>query len=532
MKEKVSIDINEESFMDNPNKKKIIIGIAVIALIVCVVIFFMLFSKKQYNVTFDSNGGTSVGAIVVDENGLIVKPEDPTRENYMFAGWYYNDELYDFSKPVTGDIKLEARWIELTEDVSGVELDQTELTLGVGKKAKLIAKIMPENAKDKSVTWSSSDSDVVSVDSEGNITAKKAGTATITVTTKDGGYKADVKVTVSKDAVSVTGVSLNKTSLSLKVNESATLTTTIKPSNATNKNVTWSSSNPDIVSVSASGKVTAKSAGTATITVTTKDGSYKATCKVTVTSVKVTGVSLNKTSLSLKVNETSTLTATVNPSNATNKNVTWSSDNASIVTVDSNGKVTAKSAGTATITVTTKDGSKTATCKITVTNVEVTGVSLNKGSLSLYVDGTDTLTATVNPSNATNKDVTWSSSDNNVATVDQNGKVIAKGVGTVTITVTTKDGNKTATCEVTVSEKPANYVVTLSPIVQEVTGAVLQYSVAVTKDGNAFSDYKVIKYGDVIVKTTTMSSVDVDKNITSVKIVLSNSEVTATVVYR
>ena len=166
--------------------------------------------------------------------------------------------------------------------------------------------------------------------------------------------------------------------------------------------------------------------------------------------IPVNGVTLNPTLLSLFTGGSETLTATVEPSNATNKNVTWSSDKPEVATVD-NGKVTAKAAGTATITVTTEDGCKTATCIVTVT-VPVTGVKLNKETLELFTDGSETLTATVEPGNATNKNVTWSSSDETIATVDNNGTVTAVGAGEATITATA--GGITATCVVHV-RKPA-----------------------------------------------------------------------------
>jgi gliding motility-associated-like protein len=141
----------------------------------------------------------------------------------------------------------------------------------------------------------------------------------------------------------------------------------VAPSNATNKTVSWSSSNTAIATVSTGGLVTAVAAGTATITVTTQDGSKTATCAVTVTTVAVTGVTLSPTSTSLSVGATQQLTATIAPTNATNKSVTWSSSNTAIATVSTAGLVTAVAAGTATITVKTTDGSKTATCAVTVT---------------------------------------------------------------------------------------------------------------------------------------------------------------------
>ncbi len=171
---------------------------------------------------------------------------------------------------------------------------------------------------------------------------------------------------------------------------------------------------------------------------------------ITNTVVNVTGVSLDVTTADMKVGEQKTLVATVAPDEATNKTVTWSSSDETVATVTSEGQVSALKAGTATITVTTADGAKTAECTITVTNVDVESVSLNKETLSLYPGETGQLTATVAPANATNKDVTWATSDEAVATVSENGLVTALASGEATITVTTVDGEKTAVCEVTI----------------------------------------------------------------------------------
>ena len=174
------------------------------------------------------------------------------------------------------------------------------------------------------------------------------------------------------------------------------------------------------------------------------------TLTVNAATVSVTGVTLEPTSLSLFTGDTAPLTATVQPSDATNQNVTWSSDNAEVATVEG-GTVTAVGAGETTITVQTQDGNHTATCIVTVT-VPVTGVKLNKETLELFTDGSETLTATVEPGNATNKNVTWSSSVETIATVDNNGTVTAVGAGEATITATA--GGITATCVVHV-RKPA-----------------------------------------------------------------------------
>ncbi len=175
----------------------------------------------------------------------------------------------------------------------------------------------------------------------------------------------------------------------------------------------------------------------------------------------VTGVTLNKSALTLIVNAEETLTATVVPADATNRAVTWSSSNNTIASVDSTGKVRGKTAGTAVITVKTKDGNKTATCTVTVKAAvkPVTGVTLNKTTLTLIVNAEETLIATVIPADATNTAVTWSSSNNAIASVDATGKVTGKTAGTAIITVETVDGNFTATCTVTVEPKDKTYTV-------------------------------------------------------------------------
>ena len=175
----------------------------------------------------------------------------------------------------------------------------------------------------------------------------------------------------------------------------------------------------------------------------------------TTTTVDVEKVSLNKSATTLTEGESETLTATITPSNATgDKTVKWSSSNAEVAAVDSNGKVTAKKAGTVVITATSSNR-KTASCTVTVKQKEIaiTGIGLNKSTTSLTEGESETLTATIAPSNATgDKTVKWSSSNAEVAAVDSNGKVTAKKAGTAVITATSSN-RKTASCTVTVKQK-------------------------------------------------------------------------------
>ena len=464
MKEKDSEQTNYTGDLENNNSKKKIIITSIILLLIIIIALLFFRQKPQYNITFESNGGSLVETVVVDKNGTIPEPKNPTREGYGFIGWYYNNELYDFTKPVTSDMKLEARWGKL-EDVSGESIiKQKELTLNLGDTSKLVETVITEIAYDSNVTWESSAPDIVSVDAKGNITALKEGTAIITVTTQNGKYKITISVKGSlnndatlEEVVNVTGVSLNKTKLNLEVGKSSKLIATVNPSNATNKNVTWKSSNPNIASVDANGNIKALKAGTATITVMTKDGGYTAKVAVTVTEANT-------------------------PLEPT-----------------------------------------------TPTVVNVTGVSLNKTTLSLTEGESSKLTATVNPSNATNKNVTWQSSAPNIVSVDANGNIKALKPGNATITVITNDGNYKATCQVTIKEKVASYSVIVTPYV-EVAGT-YQYSVAVTKDNKTFNGWTVIQFNNrAVVKPGGTLSSERYKDISSATITLADgSTVTATV---
>ena len=249
------------------------------------------------------------------------------------------------------------------------------MTLEVGNSTQLTWLITPSDATNQNVTWRSNNGSCVSV-SDGVITALAVGSSIITVETEDGGKTATCSVTVVEKNVPVTGVSLDKSSMTLAQGDSRALYPIVLPENASDKTVTWSSSNPSVATVDSNGVVTAVSVGTATVTVWTTDGNKSATCIVTViaATIPVTGVSLNMTSLSMTVGETQTIKATVNPSNATDQTITWSSNNTAVATVSSSGVVTAQAAGTATITVRTNDGGKTATCTVNVKNKDVSGV--------------------------------------------------------------------------------------------------------------------------------------------------------------
>ena len=337
--------------------------------------------------------------------------------------------------------------------VDSVTLSVTSLELEEGETYELEATVSPSNAENKKVIWISSNGSVATVD-EGVIDAHKEGKATITVKTDDGGKTAACEVTVTPKVIAVTSVSLDQTSVEMTEGDELQLTATVSPENATNKNVIWTSSDTSVVTVS-DGKVTALKPGTTAIIVTSEDGGKIATCNIMVNEkiYPVTGISLDQETVEMIEGEELQLTATITPENASNKNVIWSSSDESVVIV-SEGKMKAIKAGTATVTVTTEDGSKTATCNVTVNEkvYSVTGVTLDKTSVEMVEDDEIQLTAIIAPENATNKNVTWTSSNTSVASVSD-GKVKALKAGAATITVKTEDGGKTAECEVTISSK-------------------------------------------------------------------------------
>lgn len=348
--------------------------------------------------------------------------------------------------------------------VKGVKLNMNSAQVVVGKTITLAARFEPSDATNKKLHWSSDDDDIATV-KNGTVTGIKAGKTTITVYSDENEEINDkCEITVVDAKVSVTGVKLDKTSLVMTEGEEETLTVTIEPENADNKNVNWSSTDTKVATV-ANGKVVAKAEGTADIIVSSAENKdIKATCNITVNAknIPVTGVKLNKTSLAMTKGDEETLKATVEPEEATDKSVEWRSDHPEIADVDEKtGKVTAKDGGEANIIVKTIDGEFSDTCKVTV-SVPVEGVKIELDgteieNLEKTVGETFTLKAKIEPSNATNQNVTWNSLDATVATVDpKNGKVTAKKAGFTVITVTTEDGDYKAECEITVLKEYGN----------------------------------------------------------------------------
>ena len=349
---------------------------------------------------------------------------------------------------------------------------EKELELETGDEHTLEATILPANAADKRVTWSSSNEKVAFVSGSGKVVALAAGTTTIRVTSTENSEKYDecaVTVTKKDTTIYVTSVTVAPKTIALDLGGETTAqpVATVLPEDASNKNVEYTSSNPEIAFVDAkTGLITAVSEGTATITCAAENHPERNfdTCEVTVKPapiVHVTGIELDCGEKNLAVKDTFILTAIISPSNATVKNVTWSSNHENIATVDQSGKVKGIAKGECQITATTADGGFTASCKVvvkpSVDPVPVTSISLNITSKKINVDDTFELVATVLPENADDKGhINWTSSDDSVAQVISVGPSTAtiKGLKDGTATITASCGGKTATCKVTVGDQP------------------------------------------------------------------------------
>ncbi len=334
-------------------------------------------------------------------------------------------------------------------------------TMFVGAATTLTATITPSDYENRKVSWSSSNTAVATVDANGKVTPKGPGTVTITVTT-DGTDNTGKQVTSSITAnvyQHITAVSLNVTSKEVKIGESFTLTPTYDPSTGILKGVTWQSSDPSIATVDANGNVTAKAYGTAYIEVKTNEGQKTETCKVTVPAPAkmVTGITLNQSSIKLDFNKTMQLTATVTPSDAANKSIKWESDNTEIASVSSNGLVTGRTGGSTKIWARATDGSGVAAvCQVRVEKdaVLVKEISLSLSDVVMEKGKTQTLTATVTPTNADNRNLKWTSSNTAVATVtgsSTGATITSVAAGNAIITAAAEDGSGvSATCAVKV----------------------------------------------------------------------------------
>ena len=355
----------------------------------------------------------------------------------------------DVSTP-NGKIHADCR-LTVVQPIKEIRTSVTELHIVPGNTARIDVEILPDNATDKKLVWTSSDPETVSVSGTGLLTANKPGTVEITIASSDG--NTSVKCSVISE-IPVEGLSIPEGKLQLSPGDTYTLQVEFYPEDATDREVVWSSSDPETVTVSEDGVLNVLKAGTATITASTPDGRFTAECFVN--SIRaITGLKLKDKDLYLSLKDTRTLEVEITPSDATSKDVVWTSSDPEVVSVSDKGVLTVKKAGEATITVATPDGKVSASCKVH-TGIWVTGVTLDKASRTIYYGTSVKIKATVKPKDATIQSLSWESSDPSVVTVDSTGKITGVAPGKATITVKTVDGGFTASCEVKVVYQAAN----------------------------------------------------------------------------
>ncbi len=469
-------------------------------------------SSLDTTVSYSNFGSYDIEATLIDPNGVT----------YSMSTAFGTAGTWTLKVASTEDSSI-ADTVSLTVSaiaVVDITLDNSALTIYVGNTAQLTATVNPTNATNQGIIWASDDETVATVDENGLVTAVKVGTATVTATSSDGGYTATCAITVKKQTTTtatITAAGSGTENSPASISTSSFTTNNITLSDASSSGYVYYSSDTSfrlgkgsgvgsltftfdstvitgitlhaavygsdssspvkittsanttgetvsVTSSSSSDYVTEAFASdtteSTTITVaTTTNGSriyfygLTLTCGVA-DPVYPTAISLEDSTCN--VGYTTQLTPTFTPSDTNQTTLTWASSNTSVATVSDSGLVTGIAAGSATITATGEDedgNDVVGTCTVTVTTVAVTGVSLNKTSSDLSLSAQLTLEATVAPTNATNKDVTWSSSDSSIASVTSAGVVTGVALGTATITVTTDDGSYTASCEITVVEQ-------------------------------------------------------------------------------
>lgn len=395
----------------------------------------------------------------------------------------------------------------INEPVVSVTTDYTDVTLKIGESFRLTAEVLPENATDKTVTWISSNEAVVTVDSTGMLKAVGSGSAAILVQSNDSGVTSLCNVTVYQPVETVT---LSSSSMSVRRGTIFWLNATVGPENAYNKAVTWTSSDTTIATVDSTGMVTTVSPGDCVITATSLDTGVYASCKVTVLE-PVTGIELNYEEYDLYAGDKFLIIPTVSPVDADNKSVTYVSSDPSVAAVDSNGVVTGLKGGSAIILVTTVERGLIASCKVTVYQFVSSVEILDKTDKYINGGATRALTAEVLPDTATNRGVVWSSSNNNILTVDSKGVVRAVGYGRATITAKAADGSGVFDTYTLTSLKP-------------VTDIEVEPSYVTLREGASEKITATIIPSDATIKDIDWSSsdpsiaaVDFDGEITAVK---------------
>ena len=426
-------------------------------------------NTTNQNVTWASSDDSIA---TVDENGIVTGIKAGTVNITVTT----EDGGFTATKEIT-----------VIQPVTGMSLAEHELTLEVRASAQLTADILPEDASNQTVLWTSSDESVAVVDENGTVTATGLGSAVITGVTEDGGFSDQCNVTTY--SVPAEGISIDEEgSVSeIEFGKTGSIQIVFDPVNTTNQNLIWSSSDESIAIVDENGVITAVGEGPVTITATSEDGGFTASKEITIFCKHLTGISFSEESVDVVKTNTVSLTPVYEPVDASNKKVTWSSSDESIATVDETGVVTAVEGGTAVITAVSDDGGFSAEIAVNVI-VLAEGIEIVTDVSELKYGDSVTLQTEFTPANTTNKKVVWTSSDENTATVDENGIVTGTGEGPVTITATSEDGSYTATKEINILFTHIESIVFTEPEVSALVDETIRLGVVVEPADSSVKD--------------------------------------------
>lgn len=340
--------------------------------------------------------------------------------------------------------------VTVVNSAQSILCDLEELTIGLGQKYTVGYSLVPAGSSDK-VTWSTypANSAAVKVDSEGTITTgTKTGKAYVIATTESG-KTSRIRVTVVPAENAVQNIKISAAKAQVAPNGAIRLAAKVYPTSASNRKITWISSNPDIALVSSTGIVTGIKKGEATITAVASSGVSKS-CVVSVQDVEITSLSFKKNAATIYAGKQGKLAPTILPKNAPAASLVWTSSDPSVVSVDQNGVVKALKAGTAQIIVSTHEG-VSASVTLTVKEYAVSAIKISKRSVNVTVGASGTIRAQVGPSKATNKNIIWTSSNPAVASVDTDGRITARSAGTAVITAASESNpNVKTTCTIKV----------------------------------------------------------------------------------
>ena len=428
-----------------------------------------------------------------------ITPENvlkPTAVSGQFTAQQVGEALVRAEAADGSGITAECKVLVKPRLVQSISLNATQKELIIGDAFSLTATAMPENATNRNVVWKLVSGDAISLSNTGVIQAKKVGEALIRAEATDGsGITAECKVVVKPRLVQ--SISLNSTQKDLIIGDSFTLTATLSPENATNRNVIWKLVSGDAISLSNTGVIQAKKVGEALVRAEAADGSgVSAECKVVVKPRLGQSISLNATQKELIIGDSFTLTATLSPENATNHNVVWKLVSGDAISLSTTGVIQAKKVGEALVRAEAADGSGiTAECKLVVKPRLVQAISLNATQKNLVIGDSFTLTATAMPENATNRNVIWKLVRGNAISLSNTGVIQAKKVGEALVCAEAADGSSiSAECKVVVKprlvqaislklEKDTvavgeHFTVTADVLPKNATNSTLQWSVS------------------------------------------------------